>query len=119
MKECNRKMKTLQKINVSVMLILLLILMAFLVWFYVRWVGPSNAEIKSAIETESDSLRVHVAECSARTLSKVDRRADEIERRLDQLDAKLDSIDAKLDKLMRLVSPPLPDGLKRADDPAL
>ena len=111
-------MKTLQKINIGVMLILLLLLLAFLVWFYVRWSGPTNAEIKSTIETESDSLRGYVSECTARTISNVDKRADDIDRRLDQLDAKLDSIDAKLDKLMRLVSPPMPDGLKRVDDPS-
>ena len=97
------------------MLILLLLLFAFLVWFYVRWAGPSNAEIKYAVESEADSLRAHVSECSARVGSKVDTRAEEIERRLDQLDAKLDKIDAKLDKLTRLISPPLPDGLRRVD----
>lgn len=108
-------MKTLRKIHVGVMLILLLLLLAFLVWFYVRWAGPSNAEIKSAVEAEADSLRSHVTECSGKVSEKVDSRTAEIERRLDQLDAKLDSIDAKLDKLTRLISPPLPDGLKRAD----
>ena len=108
-------MKTLQRINAGVTLTILLLLLAFLVWFYVRWTGPSNAEIKHAVDSEADSLRSHVAECSARVESKVDSRAEEIERRLDQLDAKLDSIDAKLDKLTRLISPPLPDGLKRVD----
>ena len=108
-------MKALRKIEIGVTLVLLLLLLAFAVWLYVRWAGPSNAEIKDAVEAEADSLRTHVAECSARVESKVDSRTAEIERRLDQLDAKLDSIDAKLDKLTRLISPPLPDGLKRAD----
>lgn len=108
-------MKTLVKIHVGVMLILLLLLLAFLVWFYIRWAGPSNAEIKYAVESEADSLRTHVSECSARVESKVDSRADELNRRLDALDAKLDDIDAKLDKLTRLISPPLPDGMKRVD----
>ena len=50
-------MKTLQKINVGVMLTILLLLLAFLVWFYVRWTGPSNAEIKSAVEAEERSAK--------------------------------------------------------------
>ena len=111
-------MKTLQKINVGVMLTILLLLLAFLVWFYVRWTGPSNAEIKSAVEAEADSLRSHVTECSGKVAEKVDSRVADLERGMEALDAKLDRIEAKLDKLIRLANPPLPDGLERADAPA-
>ena len=111
-------MKTLQKINVGVMLILLLLMLEFLVWFYVRWAGPSNAEIKSAVESEADSLRSHVTECSGMVAEKVDSRVADLEKGIEALDAKLDRIEAKLDKLIRLANPTLPDGLERADDPA-
>ena len=79
------------------------------------WMGPSNAEIKDSLATESESGRTHVTERTSRVESKLDSRADDLERRLDELDAKLDRIDAKLDTIVRLINPPLPDGLKRAD----
>lgn len=111
-------MKTLQKIHVGVMLTILLLLIAFLVWFYVRCTGPSNVEIKAAVESEADSLRSHVAECSGKVAQKVDSRVSDIEKGMESLDAKLDRIEAKLDRLTRLVNPPMPDGLKRAEDSA-
>lgn len=110
-------MKTLQKINVGVMLTILLLLLAFLVWFYVRWTGPSNAEIKSAVESEADSLRSHVTECSGKVAEKVDSRVADLEKGMEALDAKLDRIEAKIDRLTRFVCPPLPDGLQRTDEP--
>ena len=108
-------MKTIRKIEVGVTLTILLLLAAFLLWFYVRWVGPSNADVKHAVESEADSLRTHVSQCSAKVGEKVDARAAEVEKGIEALDAKLDRIEAKIDRLTRLVSPPLPDGLERAD----
>ena len=110
-------MKTIRKIEVGVALTILLLLAAFLVWLYLRWTGPSNADIQHSLERESDSLRVHVSDCSSKVAERVDSRAAEVEKGLEALDAKLDRIEAKIDKLTRLVSPPLPDGLQRVDEP--
>jgi len=107
------------QVNVKLDLVMILLVLFFLslAWVYFWHSGALNADIKESVASESESVRAHVTECSTRMESKVEKRADEIERQLEQLDAKLDLIDAKLDKLTRLISPPMPDGLKRADAP--
>ena len=112
--EDKRRVKVNLDIRLDLVMVLLIILLLLVGWFFWQY-GAAKGEIKDAISAETCSLRTNVYECAARVESKVDSRAGEIERRLDLLDAKLDSIDAKIDKLTRLISPPLPDGLKRVD----
>ena len=114
-KRNKRRVRVHLDIKLDLVMVLMIILFLLLVGVYLWHSSAANGGLKDAISAESDSLRTHVSECAARVESKVDSRAEEIERRIDQLDAKLDSIDAKIDKLTRLISPPLPDGLKRVD----
>ena len=77
-------------------LILLMVAAVAVVW-YLKFSGVTHEEIYEAVTEES---------------AKVQNIVDDRYRKLDQ---KLDRIEGKLDKLLEIASRPLPDGMQRAE----
>ena len=80
-----------------VVLILILILAAALWVWYAACGGVSHKEIKDAVQESAKRVEGHI-----------DLRCDTMER-------KLDRIESKLDRLIDMVAPKLPDGIKAAE----
>ena len=77
-------------------LILLMVAAVAVVW-YLKFSGVTHEEIYEAVTEES---------------AKVQNIVDDRYRKLDQ---KLDRIEGKLDKLLEIANRPLPDGMQRAE----
>ena len=78
-------------------ILILLLLIAAAVVFYLKFAGVTHEDIYEAVTEES-----------AKVQSVVDDRYQ-------KLDRKLDRIEGKLDKLLEIANRPLPDGMQRAE----
>ena len=78
-------------------ILILLLLIAAAVVFYLKFAGVTHEDIYEAVTEESAKVQ------------------NVVDDRYQKLDKKLDRIEGKLDKLLEIANRPLPDGMQRAE----
>ncbi len=82
---------------IALLVLLLALFLACAAWYFFNG-GVSHQDIRTAVQSESQTIRNHA------------------DSRFDALEKRLDRIEAKLDRLLQLVDRPLPDGLDKASN---
>ena len=78
-------------------ILILLLLIAAAVVFYLKFAGVTHEDIYEAVTEESAKVQ------------------DVVDDRYQKLDRKLDRIEGKLDKILEIANRPLPDSMPRAE----
>ena len=83
--------------NKLIVVLLLLLIMAVAVIWFLKYSGVTHEDIYSAVTDESAEIQSVVDD------------------RYQKLDKKLDRIESKLDRLLEIANRPLPDGMQPAE----
>ena len=98
------------KLKIAISLVVVLVLLALGFWLGWRGADGRFAELRETVVSEADAIKAQ----SASRFDSVESRLERMEKKIDQIDARSARIESKLDRLIDLVTPCLPDGMKAA-----